>query len=324
MHSQLEERHQFRLLELHPGSPGDTIKATLVTKDLRDAPYYEAMSYVWGDMDDRVDILVDDRNFKITKNLHDALENLKLPTSIRILWTDQVCIDQYHNTEKQDQVHMMDEIYKAADGVIVYLGQSTEQTEIDMQHLQSFMERYGQREERPWSHIAVPELEQSVSRILTRPWFGRMWTVQEAVLARRITLQCGRHKIRWTCDLGTLRALVFRIKAAVVSPIYNLHRRDESELDWTPLLYILESQMRQAARREYFILQRNLLDVAFDFRHRRSTMLHDMYYAILGIVESDQGGKLLDVQYNIPAEEVYERFRAAVQRISEIEDVPLA
>ncbi|KAI4909539.1 hypothetical protein J4E90_008236 [Alternaria incomplexa] len=161
VHSQLEERHQFRLLELHPGSPGDTIKATLVTKDLRDAPSYEAMSYVWGDMNDRVDILVNGRNFKITKNLHDALENLKSPTSIRILWTDQVCINQYHNTEKQDQVHMMDEIYKAADGVVVYLGQSTEQTETDMQHLQSFMERYGQREESPWSHIAVPELEQS-------------------------------------------------------------------------------------------------------------------------------------------------------------------
>lgn len=92
-----------------------------------------------------------------------------------------------------------------------------------------------------------------------------------------------------------------------------------------PLLHILESQMRQAARREGVVLQRNLLDVAFDFRHRRCGDPRDRYYAILAIIENDQRGSFdVVVDYSLGVEEVYERFRAAIQQISEIEDVPLA
>jgi hypothetical protein len=220
---------------------------------------------------------------------------------------------------------MMENIYRTAASVVVYLGRSTILTEIDMQRLQSFLQPHIRGEEAPWSHIAVPDLENSIGRILSRPWFERMWTVQEAVLARNTILQCGRHKIHWNGDLRTLKALVFRIKSAAISPIYNQYKRTASELDWSPLLNVLESQMRQAARREGVVLHRNLLDVAFDFRHRHATDPRDKYYAILGIIESDQGGAFrFDVDYRLSANEVFERFRAEVQRIGEILDAPLA
>ncbi|KAI4684426.1 uncharacterized protein J4E84_006416 [Alternaria hordeiaustralica] len=52
---------------------------------------------------------------------------------------------------------------------------------------------------------------------------------------------------------------------------------------------------------------------------------HSAYYAILAIIESDQRGSFdVVVDYSLGVEEVYERFRAAIQQISEIEDVPLA
>jgi hypothetical protein len=227
--------------------------------------------------------------------------------------------------ERNQQVQIMGDIYKTATSVVVDLGQPTEHTETDMQRLRSFMEPHAQGEDAPWSHIAIPDLERSIGSILSRPWFTRMWTVQEVVLAKKTTLQCGSHQIRWTCDLRTLRALVFRIKSAVVSPVYALHERPASGLDWMPLLYILESQMRQAARREGVVLQRNLLDVAFDFRNRLTTMAHDRYFAILGIIENDQGGSLcFGPDYASGADDVYQRFKAEIQRVSEIEDVPLA
>ena len=194
-----------------------------------------------------------------------------------------------------------------------------------MQHLQSLLQPHIKGKDAPWSHIAIPDLERSVSNIIDRPWFERMWTVQEAVLARHIVLQCGQYQIQWTADLRTLRALVFRVKSAIVSPLYNLHERFAKELDWTPLLYILESQMRQAAHREGVVLHRNLLDVAFDFRHRKCLDPRDKYYAVLAIIENEQGGSLdFAVDYTMRVEDVYEYFRTAVQQIGEIEDVPLA
>jgi hypothetical protein len=313
------------LLELHPGDPGDAITTTLVTSDLGDNPFYEALSYVWGDMAIMGSILVNGQCCSITGNLYDALESLRTPHSTRVLWVDALCIHQEDISERNHQVSMMDDIYKTAARVIVYLGQATRQTEQDMENLQSFLAPYGRGEDAPWSHIPIPELKRSIGRILARPWFRRIWTVQEAVLAQRTTLQWGSHKIQWTGDLRTLRALVFRIKSAVVSPNYGLHGRISKELDWKPLLDILESQMRQAARREGVVLQRNLLDVAFDFHRRQCASIHDRYYAMLGIIENDQGGSLLvPVDYKIPVEELHEMFMAEVQRISEIEDAPLA
>lgn len=239
-------------------------------------------------------------------NLFDALESLRTSETTRVLWVDALCINQPDLKEKEHQIPLMGEIYKTAASVVVYLGQPTEQTETDMQHLRSFLRPHIRGEAAPWAHIAIPDLERSISNVLDRPWFERMWTVQEAVLAQHIVLQCGRYQIQWTADLRTLRALVFRVKCAIISPLYNLHELDDEEPDWTSLLYILESQMRQAARREGVVLQRNLLDVAFDFRHRRCTEPRDRYYAILAIIENEQGGSFnFAVDYSLSVDEVH-------------------
>ncbi|KAH6865668.1 heterokaryon incompatibility protein-domain-containing protein [Alternaria rosae] len=315
----------LRLLKLHPGNPGDPIRISLIATTSHDAPPYEAISYVWGSDLDHSEIIVDGSRFRITKNLHDAFEALRYPASVRTMWADQVCIDQSNVTERNHQVRKMDMVYGTAKSVVVDLRVPTEQTGTDMQHVQSFLQPHIKGKDAPWSHIAIPDLERSVSNIIGRRWFERMWTVQEAVLARHIVLQCGQYRIQWTADLRTLRALVFRVKSAIVSPLYNLHERNAKELDWMPLLHILESQMRQAARRGGVVSQRNLLDVAFDFRYRRCSDPRDKYLAFLAIIEDDQrrsSGFISD--YRMGTEEVYEHFRAAVQQLSEIEDVPLA
>ncbi|KAH8636342.1 hypothetical protein IG631_08177 [Alternaria alternata] len=180
------------------------------------------MSYVWGNYSDQAQILVDGQLYCISKSLYDALHDLRHPDSVRTFWTDQVCINQMDMEERMDQVEKMGQTYKTASNVVVYLGGGTDHTETDMQHLQSFIQPYAQGEEAPWSHIAIPDLGRSIKNILNSTWFERMWTVQEAVLAKKITLQPGNYQVQWTCDLRTLRALVFWIKSAVVSPVYHL------------------------------------------------------------------------------------------------------
>jgi hypothetical protein len=114
-----------------------------------------------------------------------------------------------------------------------------------------------------------------------------------------------------------MRSIVFRVKTAAVSP-YFATAAYISKVDWTPLLTILETQMRQAARREGVTIYRNHLDLAFDFRHRKYTEARDKYFAIFEIIENDRGGQIaLLPNYSISLEELHHRFTAEIQRIIE-------
>ena len=33
--------------------------------------------------------------------------------------------------------------------------------------------------------------------LLSRPWFSRIWIVQEVVMGKSVTVQCGRHELEW-------------------------------------------------------------------------------------------------------------------------------
>lgn len=49
----------------------------------------------------------------------------------------------------------------------------------------------------PLSYTELAEVELSIADILTRPWSERIWTVQEATLARNTTLFSGEHQVSW-------------------------------------------------------------------------------------------------------------------------------
>lgn len=295
-----------------------------MTASLLDAPYYEALSYVWGNYQDQLSLLINGSVVQIHKGLFDAIHTLRSSKVDRLLWADAISINQADYAEKVHQIGFMNQIYQMAERVPVYLGRPSEETKQGMKILRYFMDMNETSDRPPWSYTPLSEVERSVADILNRPWFQRVWTVQEATLAQRMTLVCGDHQVSWRTDLQTMRFIVLRIKAAVISPQLLSdagYRSYTSTLDWTPILNILETQMRQAARREGVTLQRNLLDVAFDFRHRQSVDRRDKYFAMLGIIENDQGGQLALVpDYSITAEELHQKFTDEIQRISLIEN----
>lgn len=294
---------------------------------LEEKPHYEALSYVWGTPEERqiLDVLeIDDQAFPITRSLFQALHALRSSVDDRLLWADAICIDLHNLEEKIHQINMMSDIYSGAANVVVYLGQPTELTEEGMSNLQSIMDMQESGHDPFWSTVPLPKLEESIGDIISRQWFRRMWTVQEAALARNITLQCGYYKLSWHVDLRTVRAIIFRIKTTAISPYYTLSSGHTSTLDWTPLLDILETQLRQASRREGTVVHRTTLDLAFDFRDRITTVPQDRYLAILAIIENDGGARLkFRPDYTLTLEEVYRQFVAEVQDINGIEDVKL-
>ncbi|KAJ2900625.1 hypothetical protein MKZ38_002284 [Zalerion maritima] len=119
----------IRLLRLLPGAAGDKIQCELFVSSGPSAVLYEALSYVWGVGTPPRTIMANSLECSVTPNLLSALSSLRLEDGPRILWTDALCINQQNKKEKAIQVARMGDIYKRADRVVVYFGDSDEGTD---------------------------------------------------------------------------------------------------------------------------------------------------------------------------------------------------
>lgn len=62
----------------------------------------------------------------ITENLHSALTQLRLVDQPRLIWIDQLCINQSDLEERSSQVLLMCDIYHGAQEVVVWLGEESD------------------------------------------------------------------------------------------------------------------------------------------------------------------------------------------------------
>lgn len=94
--------HQIRLLRILYHQP--PIQCTLETYNLAENTKYVALSYTWGNPNDKHTILVNGHGFSVRKNLWNFLigANRSFPNSL--FWIDQICIEQENIEERNDQV----------------------------------------------------------------------------------------------------------------------------------------------------------------------------------------------------------------------------
>ncbi|KAG4435479.1 hypothetical protein IFR05_009051 [Cadophora sp. M221] len=172
---------------------------------------FEALSYVWGDASQTVDLEIDGSIIPITHNLDTALRSLRpLQTEADpwILWVDAICIDQTNVEERGQQVQLMWEIYSRAVAVTVWLGPEEGESQMAMTGF-AFRETHRRLEERkvwhPTSsnpcgcHAGDFETEPptaGVEDLLRRPWFRRVWVLQEVAAAKELYIACGDIAIR--------------------------------------------------------------------------------------------------------------------------------
>jgi hypothetical protein len=169
----------IRLLILLPSqSDSHQISCELAYHSLLDGTSYEALSYVWGDPNDTVNILVDSQPFHVTRNLFEALKVLRQPSEPRVLWADAICIDQGNLAERSSQVAIMGEIYRQATAAIAWLGPEPEEQKILFETLNS---------ERKMSQ----ESESALFKFTQNAYFQRAWIVQEIALSQRVIFQYG-------------------------------------------------------------------------------------------------------------------------------------
>ncbi|KAH7416619.1 heterokaryon incompatibility, partial [Cadophora sp. MPI-SDFR-AT-0126] len=84
-----------------------------------DKPYYEALSYAWGDTSDTVPISINGTWSSVAKNLFKALKHIRDDFIDIRLWVNTRCINQDNDTKKSEQVGQIRDIYSDAANTIV-------------------------------------------------------------------------------------------------------------------------------------------------------------------------------------------------------------
>ncbi|KAM0080391.1 hypothetical protein ACKRZS_007486 [Fusarium odoratissimum] len=214
---------QIRLLHLLPAPENnDSIECRLEVVALEEDPVYEALSYCWGDSSQLQEIKCNNEAFQVTENLLSALQHLRNEHSERTLWIDAICINQKDLEERQSQVKLMKDIYTKSQRVVIWLGPDPASDGINhlfelipttenlaLPHIsksgREFFEKHVipagglyQAEDKASSEalakndFVVPDpAKKGAVALLKRPWWSRVWTVQEMALAPSAIIMCG-------------------------------------------------------------------------------------------------------------------------------------
>ncbi|PQE04207.1 heterokaryon incompatibility protein [Rutstroemia sp. NJR-2017a BVV2] len=182
---------------------------------------YVALSYVWGDSSPSAQrqIYVNGYPLAVTQNLEAALQQLRKHYRIKQgfrIWIDAICINQADLAERGSQVAMMKRIYDAAWHVVIWLGPKSGNSDVAMMAVRYFslrsklcadpMEGLYKHIDKliihipgkfRWRHRVTmarmrPSVYRAIYRLLCRPYFRRLWILQEAALgARNMPVLCG-------------------------------------------------------------------------------------------------------------------------------------
>lgn len=210
--SNLERRYFFRNIKEkttsweHPDPRVDKATYDLPTRDESLDPQFEALSYVWGSEQRLHSLIIEGglgrTQLPITENLMTALRHLRKPNESRRLWIDAVCINQDDPVELGSQVQRMGLIYKLAHRVIVWLGPQSDdsahalaaldyigsQIETDYDGRRWYMTPFAYESTWHKQNATLPYGQHTwdaILSVLLRPWFRRVWTVQEIQLGSR-------------------------------------------------------------------------------------------------------------------------------------------
>lgn len=186
----------------------DPIAGTLQHVRLTDqALDYEALSYTWGDTSQKEAIILQNwtRKLFVGKNCHDALKRLRRKTTDRRLWIDAICINQGSLPERARQVRIMDFVYSRAVRVIVYLGEQVTESRALFQELKA-VDKIIKVQGECYPSRPSDAVCQQLDKLFERPWFKRVWVLQEVSGKAAVTLMCGHVSV----SFEALAALCFR------------------------------------------------------------------------------------------------------------------
>jgi hypothetical protein len=302
------DRSEIRLLYLLARDtspvPPPLVSCKLKHSFLKDNPKFMALSYCWGDPRITRTILVNGQQKEVTTNLADALEHLQRENETVVLWVDALCNNQDDEEEMNEQLGNMHTIYRQASLVIGWLGRDENDSNLAMTMLDSLgketllqMNRNGgykpdwqqivskMLSKGTWSAVEAESKLVSISSLVSRDWWTRVWILQEVELAKDVLMVCGdlgipfgvlRMGFEAIYDFGNHTGL-----GHAHSEIAKMVRRCIGALESPPKLLTDANPQRLRNSAERKPLARRL-ELSNGFK---ATQANDHIYALLALVD---------------------------------------
>lgn len=293
----LESEDSIRLITVLPSFWRETeLRCEICHVRLSTNPQYEALSYTWGDQTELYPIHCDGYVLKVGKNLRDALLGLRSRWTKMVLWADAICINQADVPEKNRQVAMMDRVYSRATMVRIWLGpkQDDDRMVYNALCVVYFHMSLQFRDVRSGRRLDVtrhrPELRADQWAALhawyNRPWFSRVWILQEAVLAQKSQLHWGEQTVGLVAATMAIEGLgAFQHMETVFPSI-------PAAYDSLCFVAVIRALRQGTIINPHANTVLSLLDGA---RGQKATDPRDKVYALLGLARN-----LMDEQVLVP------------------------
>ncbi|KAI1411961.1 HET-domain-containing protein [Hypoxylon sp. FL1857] len=289
------EARLLRLLEV-PSDLDRPLRFDVITYSLIRPPDYFAISYCWGDDTHQTPIEIDGESIYVTKNLAAALRQLGFGPGTMI-WADALCINQDDVNEKAHQIRSMGLIYSKAQATVVWLGEE----ERDTQHACALLKGIclEDQDQDQLNYISSDKFKTALKNthypirslrglyeILTRPYWERVWIIQEIAKAETVWVRCGSLSF----DLTSL--------IACAKHVNDLSQRIHILIDAIQEFRLQELEARRGA------LRMTLLQALIRSRYSLATNPRDKVYALLNLARD--GNDLVPTPtYTEPIEEVF-------------------
>jgi hypothetical protein len=298
-HETMNPSTHIRLIELKDGKFNDSLKGKIRIVPITKPGRFWALSYVWGPPSERVLYYFETTHgtLPITASLNLALRKIRARNQSVRIWADAVCINQESSFEKALQLQLMGDIYHSSERVFAWIGAEEEKSD----HLMATLTRFSSPEFDQSNETSVKGIVDSINDLVTRPWFKRVWIVQELIRGSNVFIVCGNRELQWEeffhavvvyRELWTPTSEWERRKFEIgIGPTYALGRTRE----------LLINQ-----RRKFTLLQ--LLEF---FSYTEATKEEDKLFALRGLAY-DVSGEAFDPLYGddieIPVRKYAEAF----------------
>ncbi|KAF2966128.1 hypothetical protein GQX73_g7454 [Xylaria multiplex] len=277
------------------------MKFGLETFNINNCPEYATLSYCWGEQSPPSTIVANDQHFIVSPNLADALHHVwpylhsQTGESKFFLWVDQICINQNDEEERADQVQLMRELYSSSSFTIAWLGSPDDSSNIALELLTRERGVYSA----PGRGIQLhPHKEQRkeyyekralLRKLDDRPYWKRMWIMQEFILPPKLLILCGPTGVWWD-DMRRSHGM-----------------NNEFCIHMAPL-FKRRYMMHSEGIKFQFV---RLLNIA---KYRACTRPFDRIFALLGLAMPDDL-RGLQVDYNMPTQTLYRNVVRLLERV---------
>ncbi|KAH9864800.1 hypothetical protein IAQ61_008745 [Plenodomus lingam] len=210
----------IRLLRFSESEDDGVFTGKLETFRLASAPHFYTASYVWGTKTySSTTVRLKTGSLSVLSSLAPFMHMVTKHKDFGNddwWWIDSLCINLENGHEREKQIQIMADIYKRAKRAIIWLGEEREEGSdctgaIEFLHYLSTLQVAFDRDDAAMrQNLEDPEFTSkcaAVSKLLFRPWWTRVWTLQEFVLSKEAKLYCGPKSI----SRGKLKSAVYSI-----------------------------------------------------------------------------------------------------------------